>query len=34
MMSPFKTMLEGRRVLVTGGARGLGYAFVTLERRP
>ena len=27
MMSPFKTLQEGRRVLVTGGARGLGYAF-------
>lgn len=27
MMSPFNSMLEGRRVLVTGGARGLGYAF-------
>ncbi|AJQ51063.1 MULTISPECIES: SDR family oxidoreductase [Pseudomonas] len=27
MMSSFNTLLEGRRVLVTGGARGLGYAF-------
>ena len=27
MMSAHKSLLEGRRVLVTGGARGLGYAF-------
>ncbi|MCV9920756.1 SDR family oxidoreductase [Pseudomonas sp. BT-42-2] len=27
MMSSFNNLLEGRRVLVTGGARGLGYAF-------
>lgn len=27
MMSAFNNLLEGRRVLVTGGARGLGYAF-------
>jgi len=27
MMSSFNTLLGGRRVLVTGGARGLGYAF-------
>jgi len=27
MMSSFHNLLEGRRVLVTGGARGLGYAF-------
>nr|WP_275452977.1 SDR family oxidoreductase [Pseudomonas putida] len=26
-MSSFNNLLEGRRVLVTGGARGLGYAF-------
>jgi NAD(P)-dependent dehydrogenase (short-subunit alcohol dehydrogenase family) len=27
MMTTFNRLLEGRRVLVTGGARGLGYAF-------
>lgn len=27
MMSSFHNLLQGRRVLVTGGARGLGYAF-------
>ncbi|MFJ4054327.1 SDR family oxidoreductase [Pseudomonas sp. NPDC089743] len=27
MMSSFNNLLQGRRVLVTGGARGLGYAF-------
>ncbi|WP_431312469.1 SDR family oxidoreductase [Pseudomonas putida] len=27
MMSNFNNLLQGRRVLVTGGARGLGYAF-------
>jgi len=27
MMSSFNNLLAGRRVLVTGGARGLGYAF-------
>ncbi|CAM3580816.1 Pyridoxal 4-dehydrogenase [Pseudomonas reidholzensis] len=27
MMTAFNNLLEGRRVLVTGGARGLGYAF-------
>ncbi|WP_446731423.1 SDR family oxidoreductase [Pseudomonas sp. PSKL.D1] len=27
MMSAFNNLLAGRRVLVTGGARGLGYAF-------
>ncbi len=27
MMSTFPNLLQGRRVLVTGGARGLGYAF-------
>src|SRR5690606_32478216 len=27
MMSTFNNLLAGRRVLVTGGARGLGYAF-------
>jgi len=27
MMSSFDNLLAGRRVLVTGGARGLGYAF-------
>lgn len=27
MMTVFNRLLEGRRVLVTGGARGLGYAF-------
>lgn len=27
MMSSFDNLLTGRRVLVTGGARGLGYAF-------
>ncbi|HYQ55301.1 MAG TPA: SDR family oxidoreductase [Pseudomonas sp.] len=27
MMSSFNNLLEGRRVLVSGGARGLGYAF-------
>ena len=27
MMNAHKSLLEGRRVLVTGGARGLGFAF-------
>lgn len=27
MMTTLNRLLEGRRVLVTGGARGLGYAF-------
>ena len=27
MMTALNRLLEGRRILVTGGARGLGYAF-------